>query len=98
MLPVVEKLPCRLAWKFLCSPNTDDVSMQVVIDEQDLVLLKVDKTNASEGVLELKQTGKYSLRFDNSHSYWSSKTVGYFVKIADPFNLEGTNLSFGDSI
>ncbi len=115
-LPAVEKLPSRMAWKFLCSPSTDDIAMEVLSAETNEVLLKVvmrfffsaclfflfvpkvDKTSASEGVLDLKEAGKFILRFDNSYSYWNNKTVGFAVACANPFDVDSlVKLSFGNS-
>lgn len=83
-LASVPSLPARLGWKFLCAPAGDDVAMEVQSADTGEVLLKVERTAASEGVLDLLTAGRLLLRFDNSHSYWNAKTVGFAVTFSDP--------------
>ncbi len=94
----VEKLPTTLAWKFMCSPSTDTVDMELVeAGQSDKAVLSIGKSSASEGVFEFQHSGKYIVRFGNVASYWSAKTVGYCLQLRDPFNLAEKDQSFDSS-
>jgi hypothetical protein len=99
----VATLPTKLAWKFICAGAGEVIDMELLpaasaSDKNAKPLVAVPKTSMSEGKYEFQEAGKYVVRFTNSTSYWSAKTVGYSLLMSDPLNVtDNVKLSFDSS-
>ena len=94
----VETLPATLAWKFMCAASGETIDMELLpadADKHAKPLLSVPKVSVSEGKFEFQQPGHYVMRFSNSTSFWSGRTVGYSLFVGNPLSgLDDAKLSF----
>jgi hypothetical protein len=83
VLEVAEvEVPALMTWWFSCNPSTDDIEMRVFKEgEESNPIHQGDKLGVGEGTCELKEPGRYIVRYNNEYSYWSSKQVGFHHKI-----------------
>jgi len=69
----LQDAPCTLNFKYMVA--SDDIKMQVYHNGKKIY--GVGKKKKNEGAITLHENGKYKIRYDNTYSYFSSKTVGF---------------------
>eukprot|EP00003_Mantamonas_plastica_P031815 TRINITY_DN840_c0_g2_i1.p1 TRINITY_DN840_c0_g2~~TRINITY_DN840_c0_g2_i1.p1 ORF type:complete len:304 (+),score=104.72 TRINITY_DN840_c0_g2_i1:557-1468(+) len=93
----VEEEDTVIEWNFVTKHYDIGFGVHLEVDEEELELVTPNKYQADiaevRGTLLARQPGKYVLTFDNSHSYFRSKTVMYRVTTdkmtEDDYHMDG---------